>query len=416
MTHFASHGYIRAADDTLSVEPACQPGGVAKVFEPAFYIAISGASVSFGRFPMNFMWGNPPWRREHKMETPALVSSNPDVAVVGGGLTGVSAAYHLARRGLRATVVEACRIGDGASGRTGGIALEGTARGVKEGADTCLATLERVVRDERIECGLKLEGCWEIQHQGPGTPLPWDDGGKQIHIAKTVPGGIVDPMAMLYGIARAAIREGAVIHENARVRRVVEKPARLELDGAVIEPGFVVIAANAWISSLVPAARAVGSALTFACATEPLDSSTLDELGLGAGIPFYTIDLPYLWGRETSDHRVIFGAGLSFGSPAELEAMDTNSAEPSAVLDALEARVRRLNPVLRDVRFSARWAGPIAIPEDFTPILGRLPEAPNVLVAGGYSGHGVALSVHAGALIARAIIDGTPLPAWGSVL
>ncbi len=365
---------------------------------------------------MTWMWGQPPWRREAEPETAPLASSNPDVAIVGGGLTGVSSAYHLARRGLRVTILEAGHIGDGASGRTGGIVLEGTARGAMERADTCLATVERIVRAEQISCGLRLEGCWEIKHRGPGTPLPWDDGGTPIAIAKTVAGGIVDPVAMLYGIARAASRAGAVIHQDARVRRIaIGKRPRLELDGAVIEPGYVIVAANAWTNSLLPAARALRSALTMACATEPLDSSALADLGLGAGIPFYTIDLPYLWGRETADHRVIFGAGLAFGSPAELERLDVNSGEPSATLDALEARVRRLNPVLRDACFSARWAGPIAIPENFTPILSRLPEAPSVLVAGGYSGHGVALAVRAGEILARAIVNNESLPAWGDL-
>lgn len=364
------------------------------------------------------MWGDAPWRCAQRLErTAASWQSTPDVAIVGAGLTGVSAAYHLARRGIRTVVFEAARIGDAASGRTGGIVLEGTARGIAKGADTCIASVQRVVRDERIQCDLRLPGCWEITHRDTGTPLPWDDAGERISIAGTVPGGTVNPLAMLVGVAQAAVRAGAIIRENVRVRRIdtAGATARLETEDGIIKPRFIVVAANAWTASIAPNVRSLRSALTFACATEPLDSSMLDELGLASGMPFYTIDLPYLWGRLTGDNRVIFGAGLTFGSPAELEALDVASGEPADVLNALETRVRGLNPVLQNVKFSARWGGPIAFANDFTPLLGALPQAPNVLVAGAYAGHGVALSVRAGELMAAAIADGAKLPEWGCV-
>jgi glycine/D-amino acid oxidase-like deaminating enzyme len=71
-------------------------------------------------------WGEPPW---HRIEVPSrsLENSTPEVAIIGGGLTGVAAAYYLTRRGIQPVLLEAERVGDGASGRTGGIVLEGTA-------------------------------------------------------------------------------------------------------------------------------------------------------------------------------------------------------------------------------------------------------------------------------------------------
>jgi gamma-glutamylputrescine oxidase len=373
-------------------------------------------------------WGEPPWRRV-ELPTRSLQDSAPEVAIVGGGLTGASAAYHVARSGIRAVLLEAARVGDGASGRTGGIVLEGTARGVLKGVGQCVPQLARLVEDAKLDCDLRLPGCWEIEHRDdadddgcddhPGTPsgaLPWKDAGVGIRIARTVVGGTVDPMALLCGLVRAAADAGAIVHEHAAVRRidVAPEPA-LELDGATIRPRRVIVAVNAWTSALLPDVRHVESALTFALATAPLAPSVIDEIGLGAGFPFYTIDTPYLWGRLMPDGGVIFGSGLAYGRPRELESLDLEAADAAAALARLEARVRKLHPALRKVRVANRWAGPIGIPRGMVPLVGPMPDAPAVLVAGGYAGHGVALSVWMGWMLARAIVEDEALPPWGGV-
>ena len=97
-------------------------------------------------------WGRPPW---HVDAVPPAAPLPPrcDVAVVGGGFTGLSAAYHLARRGARVVLLEASALGAGASGRTGGIVLEGTAAGPLEGVEHCLDAKPGVtVSPEAIEC------------------------------------------------------------------------------------------------------------------------------------------------------------------------------------------------------------------------------------------------------------------------
>jgi len=362
-------------------------------------------------------WGEPPWAR-CVAPSQAPISTEPDVAVVGGGLTGLSAAYHLASRGVRTVVLEAHRLGDGASGRTGAIVLEGTAAGILEGTGECIPTLGRLVSELGIDCDLRTDGCWEISHrESPGArTLPWLDDGSEVRIVGTVAGGTIDPTKLISGLAQAAARAGAEIHQGARVERVgLEHRPQLEIDGAVLRPRSVVVALNAWTGSLLANTRPLRAALTFACATEPLTADALREIGLGEGMPFYTVDLPYLWGRELSDRRVIFGGGLAFASPRDLERVDIASADSTEVLGRLEARVQQLHPALNKIRFSARWAGPIAFSSDVVPLLGSLPDAPTVFVAGGYAGHGVALSVWAGRAIARAIVDGQPLPAWGRV-
>src|SRR5208282_5810649 len=100
-------------------------------------------------------WGDAPWDRGNVPRVGAA-GGNTDVAIIGGGLTGASAAYHLAKRGIGCTIFEAARLGDGASGRTGGLVLEGTAVGPLAEADSCVAELQKLVAEEKIDCDLHL--------------------------------------------------------------------------------------------------------------------------------------------------------------------------------------------------------------------------------------------------------------------
>jgi gamma-glutamylputrescine oxidase len=365
-------------------------------------------------------WGAAPWPRGSEL-APAPHSqtlSTSDVAIIGAGLTGTSTALHLARRGIRCVVFEAGLVADGASGRTGGLVLEGTAVGPLDEVNACVTGLERLVAEEHIDCDLNLPGCWEIEHRkaAPEKMLPWTDGGRPVCVMKSVAGGVVQPAALTMGLARAAIRSGAIIRENARVTKISFEPDLvIEAGGERITPGHLVIATNAWINETLSDTPLLSSSLTFACATEPLDASTLSAIGLGDGMPFYTTDLPYLWGRTVADGSVIFGAGLVFGEPSDLENADVNEGESMAVLERLQGRVRGLHPKLAEVRFTAAWGGPIAFSDDTVPLLGAHPRHPRVMVSGGYAGHGVALSVRAGELLAMAIAENHPLPKWGAL-
>jgi gamma-glutamylputrescine oxidase len=419
-------------------------------------------------------WGDAPWDRTGSISVGDLrdIPKRPEVAIIGAGLTGLSVAYHLAKLGVLSVVLEAAKVADGASGRTGGLVLEGTAVGTLPSVDTCVAGLSKLVAAEQIECGLHLPGCWEIEHRRESSSssttdpsiLPWTDAGKRIAIAKLVAGGTVEPARLTLGLARAAVVAGASIYETARVtdiriNRPSEKPSAnsaamhnpavgsgdeisrpsdlsISIAGEVLHPRWVVIACNAWLGALLPMPSStpsnepqrlrsdslsvsvsdtpsISSCLTFACATEPVSESQLREVGLDERIPFYTSDRPYLWGRVTDDRRIIFGSGLVFAAAQDLEEIVSSSRDFRLEIDSLHTRVRKLHPVFANIKFSNSWAGPIAFTEDAVPLLGVSPLCERILVAGAYAGHGVALSVRAGELIARAIALNEALPAWG---
>ncbi|HUN59313.1 MAG TPA: FAD-dependent oxidoreductase [Candidatus Binataceae bacterium] len=367
---------------------------------------------------MNRSWGEPPWRADEFSPGPPSLIERPetaDIVIVGGGFTGLSAAYRLAKRGADVALFEAESLGAGASGRTGGLVLEGTAEGIRPDADDCVPFLKRLVAEEQIDCGLELPGCWLIGHgDNGGRVLPWYDDNRVIHVAETVTGGVVNPLALVRGLARIAAKAGARLYENAPVRRIRAEPLSVAIDGVTLKPRKLIVATNAWLDALLPNLRiGVRSCLTFALTIRPLSDTTRSKLGL-SGHPFYTIDQPYLWGRPLYDGGLLIGGGLMFGAPDQLQQIDVNNREVRAVFERIERRIHGLNPALADAAVAARWGGPIAITSDYLPLIGPLPENPDVIVAGGYTGHGVALSVKAGALIADAIVDGKPLPSWAS--
>jgi glycine/D-amino acid oxidase-like deaminating enzyme len=131
-------------------------------------------------------------------------------------------------------------------------------------------------------------------------------------------------------------------------------------------------------------------------------------------LPFYTIDLPYLWGRPLPGNRVLFGGGLvSAGSEEELAAVDVRQGEAARGLLSLHARVRGLVPALASVEFKHSWGGPILFSLSARPFLCRHPQSSRVVVLGGYTGQGVAQSIYLARWAVEALLERRPLPDWG---
>jgi len=362
-------------------------------------------------------WGDPPWRATAKVP-PSPLPSRADVVVIGAGFAGLATAWGLLRRGALPMVLDAGRIGSGASGHSGAIALEGTSAGPLEDADSCLDTLAKVVADADIECDLVLGGCHEIEHRNDprDSPLRWQDGDSLLCIADRVPGGTLDPGAVLTGLAHAVVREGGTIHEGIRVTGLRSKPyLALETTRGRIQAEHVVVAVNAYLPSLVPLPVDFRPALTLAVETAPLSRATLAEIGLGDGLPFYTTDFPYLWGRVLGAGNLIVGAGLVFPEGGDVETTSIGSDDARASFERLEARLRGFHPALATLKMARRWGGPIAFMPGRPPIVAPHPDDPRIIVTGGCAGHGVALSFRLGEIIARHLAGEGRLPAWGAI-
>ncbi|HXY23827.1 MAG TPA: FAD-binding oxidoreductase [Candidatus Acidoferrum sp.] len=385
-------------------------------------------------------WGAPPWSVDFR-PAPGVLPDHVDFAIVGGGFSGLSAAAWMRRLapGKSVAVFEAASLGEGASGRTGGLALAESAAGPLPGLGDVLADYEKILRVLRIDARLELSGVYELGRSSPAedSPILWNDSGT-LQVVRSVPGGTVDPGKVVAGLARAAEKAGAQIFEHTHVRDIdFSKPLRLHVHSRVrgrirkkqTVAEQVLLATNAFSAELSGLRNATASRLTFGLATAPLSAAQLKAIGLASRRPFYTIDFPYLWGRLLESNGVIFGAGLvpiptSFGAlslgPArskgsasrDLYRFDVRRGESADRLRWLEERVRHLHPALKSVRITHRWGGPILFTEKMLPVFRRHERSKDVMVLAGYNGHGVALSVYLGKWAAEALLSRRSLPRW----
>jgi len=372
-------------------------------------------------------WGAAPWTIDF---VPARQPLPPeaDFAIVGAGFTGLAAAASLRLQAPSKSVVvlEAGGIGAGASGRTGGMILAESAAGDLPGLGDVLAGLNQILSELSRASGVPiaehaqfaLPGAWEIARQGPhweDSPIDWQDSGA-LRVVNEVPGGTLDPGRMVQSLARAAEKLGAVIFENTRVESVRwnESGGELHFAGGKLRARKILLATNALSLDIAHLTRGMHPKLTLAAATAPIYDGRLEELGLAHRKPFYTNDLPYLWGRVCADNSIVWGAGL-LDPPQDgtLEEVDVSSGDAVRIFASLERRIRRLKPGFEDLTFTHRWGGPILFRENWTPVFSHHPESRDGIVIAAFAGHGVALSSYLGHWAAEAMLGRRALPAWG---
>lgn len=364
-------------------------------------------------------WGESLWKIDFRPQVHDLPET-ANFVVIGGGFSGLAAAAWLGRLapGKKVVLLEWQTIGAGASGRSGGLALAGTAAGDLPALGDVLAGYAEIIAELGIDCDFELPGAWELGRSGARSdaPISWNDSGT-LRVVNEVPGGTIDPGKMVGELARVAQAAGVMVCEHCPVREVSgRKVMVVKTRSREIRADCILLATNAASLELGNLRGTVEPKLTLAVATEPLDDTQIEALGLGSGKPFYTVDYPYLWGRRTRSNQVVFGAGLvDSTSNGNLRGVNVNEGVAAERFGRLEKRVHELHPALRDIKISHRWGGPILFTDGMKPLFRRRSQNECVFLLAGYNGHGVALSVYLGKWAAEAMLGMRSLPDWGAV-
>ncbi len=352
-----------------------------------------------------------------------------DVCVIGAGFTGISAALHLAERGYKVHVVEASRVGWGASGRNGGQLIGGISGegklAKKLGADGERRLWELrwaghdIIRQRvstyNIDCDLKwgyldvaikrrhlrdqeeeLEALERNQFPHEYRSLSAEETrsliGTDAYIGAlmNMGNGHLHPLNLCIGEARAAVAQGATISEQSPVLEIEHKgrPRVVTAKGSVSAEA-VVLAGNAY-HCVEPRLRGhVLPVNSFIIATEPLSDdqvALINPRDLAVCDPNFVLE----YFRLSADKRLLFGGRCNyFGS------------DPEHIKAMLRPKMLRIYPQLSKVRLDFAWGGTIAVPVNQVPQFGRL--AGNVYYAQGYSGHGVNVTHLAGQILADAV-------------
>ncbi|MBF9035535.1 FAD-dependent oxidoreductase [Rhodobacterales bacterium HKCCE2091] len=357
---------------------------------------------------------------------PALDGSlSADVCVVGGGYTGLSAALHLARAGRRVVVIDAWRIGHGASGRNGGQLLGGQrqdqvtlermvgpdhAQRLWHLGQDAVRLVRDLVAEGDIPCDLQMGAVEagftdaevaELHHYRDHLARNYGheetealdrDGIRAIVNSPRYAGGLLDrssgqlnPFAYALGLARMAEAEGAELFEATEARAIT--PGRVWTDRGEILAEHVIVGCNGYLGRLLPQVAArVLPINTYVLATEPLPPGA----ALGRRVCVADTKFVVNYFRTDADNRLIFGGGESYGHrfPADIAA---KVRKPMA----------HIFPDLKDVRVVDAWGGTVAITRPRFPHFALV--KPGLWTASGYSGHGIATATQAGKLISLAI-------------
>ena len=366
-----------------------------------------------------------------KQDLARPLPESTDVAVIGAGFTGLSAARTLARQGAKVTVLEAQTVGWGASSRNGGMVLTGLKLGANKlismygrettqkmyaASITSIDTVEKIVGEENIECDFSRCGHLEVACK----QKHFDDFARQVeviarefnHPLRVVPrselaseigsgiyfGGMVDeisaglnPARYVAGLARAAQKAGACIFENCRVQKI-ERESRQGAAGwrvattrGPLWAKEVFVGTSGYTGSATPQLQKkiipIGS---YIITTEILPEPIARELSPRNRMIFDSKNYLYYY-RLTPDRRMLFGGRAAFFPESE------NTIRKSA--EILRQGMVGVYPQLRDTKIEYVWGGTLDFAFDIMPHAGQMD---GIYYALGYAGHGVAMATYQG--------------------
>jgi glycine/D-amino acid oxidase-like deaminating enzyme len=358
-----------------------------------------------------------------------------DVAVVGGGFTGLWTAYYLAEADptLRIAVVERDVVGFGASGRNGGwcsalfavpeprldkVGGPGAGAALRRAMVDTVGEVGRVVADEAIDCGFTQGGTVMLARTGVqferarrhvAEARAAGIGPEDLRLlsaaeassmarATNVLGGTytphcaaVDPARLVRGLGQAVEGRGVTIYEQTAARAV--EPGAVVTDGGTVRAPTVVRATEGYTRTLRGEERTLVPVYSLMIATEPLPDRFWDRAGLARRETFADHRHLVIYGQRTGDGRMAFGgrgAPYHFGS-----AIRSGYDRDTAVHEALRQTLVDLFPALAGVEITHRWGGPLGIARDWFTSVGHDP-ATGVAWAGGYVGDGVSTTNLAG--------------------
>ncbi|WP_439856074.1 NAD(P)/FAD-dependent oxidoreductase [Pseudomonas yamanorum] len=371
------------------------------------------------------------------LQRPALGADlTADVCVIGGGFTGVNTAIELAQRGLSVILLEARRIGWGASGRNGGQLIRGIGHDVsgfaryvgeegvgylqQAGIDSVALVGERI-REHGIDCDLRWGFC-ELANtpaqfavfQGeleslaalgyaPETRLVGPQDMAQVVGSSVYAGGLVDmgsghlhPLNLVLGEAALAESLGARIFENSPVLELIHgDTVQVRCASGSVRAGSLVLACNAHLEELEP--KLSGKVLpagSYIIATEPLPVDVANQLiPQNLALCDQKVGLDYY--RLSADRRLLFGGACHY-----------SGRDPVDIAGYMRPKMLKVFPQLVDTAIEFQWGGKIGITANRFPQVGRLKQHPNVFYAQGYSGHGLNVTHWCARLLAEGIHAG----------
>jgi glycine/D-amino acid oxidase-like deaminating enzyme len=390
------------------------------------------------------------WARSLPPPAASLAADlDADAVVVGGGLTGLSAAYYLrqAMPGKRVVLLEAAVCGNGASGRNGGMVLTMTEdrymrlqdpaldRRIYELTAGNIAFLQGLARQQGVDCELEQNGALQTlcrrgqveearafcsRARDAGFPFEyWDReriaatiGARGYYGALFDPrGGQVHPGRLVGLWKTAAIAAGVDIHDNTLVVDI-DAGATHQLRtaaGCRVRTPVLVLATNAYTSRLGYLRGAVAPIFDYVAMTPVLSEAQLKAAGWTARIPFNDDRTETYYAGLTRDGRIHFGGG-----PVDYSFNDGMRPRPDAVARyaGLHGEFARLFPSLSDVGFESVWAGSVDMSLDGSPSVGSLGRHGNIFYGIGFSGHGVNLTSVCGRIIADLAVGAGAQWAW----